>query len=110
MAKAGDEVVVTNGVYPGCVAVTNPLMLLSVNGPQFTIIDGGGTNRCVSLANGVTFARVHSTYGAALTGGGVWCASTNVFLTNCVIQGKPAGSSADGSGGGAFGGTSTTAR
>ena len=35
-AVAHDVVVVTNGVYPGGVAVTIPLTLRSVNGPQFT--------------------------------------------------------------------------
>jgi hypothetical protein len=43
-AAVGDAVVVSNGVYIGGVAVTNPVVLLSVNGPQFTVIDGLGTN------------------------------------------------------------------
>jgi len=42
---SGAAVLVTNGVYPGGVSVTKPLTLLSVNGPQFTIINGGGTSR-----------------------------------------------------------------
>src|SRR5437588_5857058 len=42
VSAAGDQVVVTNGVYPGYVGVANPMALLSVSGPQFTIIDGGG--------------------------------------------------------------------
>ncbi len=42
-AAAGDEVVVNNGVYPGGLGVNGPLALRSVNGPQFTVIDGGGT-------------------------------------------------------------------
>ena len=47
---------VTNGFYTGSapnggtgwpfVDVETPLTLLSVNGPQFTVIDGGGTNQC----------------------------------------------------------------
>ena len=57
-AQAGDRVVVTDGVYAvgqretldnwgrslgfSRVAVTNTIGLLSVNGPQFTLIDGGG--------------------------------------------------------------------
>src|SRR5207302_3726634 len=43
-AAASDAVIVTNGVYSGGLSVTNPLALLSVNGPQFTVINGGGTN------------------------------------------------------------------
>jgi PKD repeat protein len=42
---AGAEILVTNGVYAEGVAVTNPLTLLSVNGPQFTVINGGGAVR-----------------------------------------------------------------
>src|ERR1035441_2841451 len=49
VAATNDVVLVTNGVYPGYVSVTKPLALLSVNGPQLTVINGGGTNRCVDL-------------------------------------------------------------
>ena len=56
VAVAGDEVVVTNGIYAGGVAVTNSLALTSVSGAQFTVIDGGGTNRCASLTNGASLA------------------------------------------------------
>src|SRR5436309_2137351 len=50
-AVAGDEIVVTNGIYCS-VGVGKPMSIRSINGPQSTIINGGGTNRCVSLANG----------------------------------------------------------
>jgi hypothetical protein len=52
VAAANDAVLVTNGVYPGNVSVTKPLTLRSVNGPQFTIINGGGNNQCVFLNQG----------------------------------------------------------
>src|ERR1039457_851540 len=45
-AAAGDVIVVTNGLYAGGVSVSKPLTLLSVNGPQFTAIDGAGAVRC----------------------------------------------------------------
>src|SRR5215471_14823574 len=59
-AAAGDEVVVTDGIYAtggravygtliNRVAVNKPLALRSINGPQFTIIDGGGAVRCAYL-------------------------------------------------------------
>src|SRR5580765_3566476 len=63
-AAAGDEIVVTNGIYAiggrgsvsdgttNRVMVDKPLSLRSVNGPQFTTIDGGQSNRCVYLTNG----------------------------------------------------------
>ncbi len=105
-AAAGDEVVVTNGVYPGGVTVTNPLALQSVNGPQVTIINGGGTNRCTYLTNGASLTGFTLTNGVACYGGGVWCASTNAFFTNCALTGNsavyyhPVGG---GGGGGAYG-------
>ena len=101
-AVAGDDVVVTNGVYAGGVAVTNPLALTSVNGAQFTIIDGGGTNRCASLTNGASLTGFILTNGYANdgNGGSVWCASTNALLTNCVVTGNSAYE-----GGGVYGGT-----
>ena len=90
----GASVLVTNGVYAGSVAVTNSVAVRSVNGAQFTIIKGG--NPCVSLAAGASLT------GFTLTNAyrGVSCASTNAFLTNCVIVGNGGGN-----GGGANGGT-----
>jgi hypothetical protein len=95
VAAANDVVLVTNGVYPGGVSVTNALTLLSVNGPEFTIISGQpedpsalfGTNRCVNLTDGASLTGFTLTKGfvASSLCGGVWCASTNAFLTNCII-------------------------
>src|SRR6266571_2821912 len=72
-AVAGDEIVVTNGTYatggvhtnfsPTRVAMFKPLALRSVNGPQFTIIGGGGAIRCVYLTNGASLS------GFTLSGG-----------------------------------------
>jgi hypothetical protein len=88
-AITGDEIVVTNAVYPGGVAVIKPLALRSVNGPQLTIIDGGGTNRCVSLTDGASLTGFTLTNGIDSTrGGGIWCASTNAVVSNCVIVGN----------------------
>jgi parallel beta-helix repeat protein len=112
-AAAGDEVVVTNGVYgtgggricggePNRVAVDKPVTVRSVNGPEATIIDGLGM-RCVYLTNGAVFEGFTLTNGYAFQGGGggVYCQSTNAFLTNCVIVDNSAGFR----GGGAYGGT-----
>ena len=95
VAAANDVVLVTDGVYPGGVSVTNALALLSVNGPEFTIISGQpedtsapfGTNRCVNLTDGASLTGFTLTKGFAVSSvcGGVWCASTNAFLTNCII-------------------------
>ena len=121
----GALVLVSNGVYAtggrlmygsstNRVAVTKSLALRSVNGPQFTVIEGGQMAgeaiRCVylsagaslsgfTLANGVT--RADGDYDLDQSGGGVWCESTNAFATNCVIVGNAAYQY----GGGAYRGT-----
>jgi len=101
--SAGAAVLVNNGVYPGGVSVTRPLTLRSVDGPRSTIINGGGTNRCVSLTDGASLTGFTLTNGSQNGyGGGVYCASTNAFLTNCLIVGNLGYWHG---GGGAYGGT-----
>ena len=110
-AVAGDEIVVTNGIYvtggratigdstTNRVAVDRSLSVRSVNGSQSTTIDGGGSIRCVNLINGATLSGFTVTNGSAHYGGGVWCESTGAVVSNCVLAGNSAGY-----GGGAFGG------
>ena len=109
VAAPNDVVIVTNGVYPGGVTVTSPLMLVSANGPQVTVIDGGGAIRCCSLNDGASltgFTLANGWVNGDNDGGGVWCASTNAFLTNCVLTGNSASNdSVGGQGAGAYGGT-----
>jgi len=103
---AGDTVLVTNGVYAGGgqvitggltnrVALTSAITVQSVNGPWATIIQGAGaTNgssavRCAWLTNNATLIGFTLEWGATastdLNGGGVWCASSNAVVDNCVI-------------------------
>lgn len=98
-AGTGDAIILNNGVYPGGVAVTKAVNVLSANGPLFTAIGGGGTNWCVSLTNSASLSGLTVTNGFGVTGG-VSCASTNAFLTNCIVTGNIG---ADG--GGVYGGT-----
>ncbi len=132
-AADGDLVLVTNGVYQtggravfgtmtNRVAVTKPLTLQSVNGPEVTIIQGyrvpGVTNgdgaiRCVYLTNGATLNGFTLTNGATRTsnmfgerardasGGGLWCEDSSAIASNCVFKGNAAYYF----GGGAFQGT-----
>lgn len=127
-AVAGDQILVTNGVYQtgsrivattggaNRVAVTKALTVQSINGPQFTIIQGyqlppaqGGPNgdgaiRCVYLTNGASLSGFTLTNGATAinqNGGGLWCESANASVSNCVISGN----SASAGGGGALFGT-----
>src|SRR4030095_15910198 len=84
-ALPGAVVLVTNGVYSGGLVVDKPLTLLSVNGPQFTVIDASLLafwDRCVSITNGVSLSGFTLINGNQDYGGGVWCAPTKAFLNN----------------------------
>ena len=121
-AVAGDQILVTNGVYQtggravvgtmtNRVAVNKPVTLQSANGAAVTVIQGfqvpdttsgAGAIRCVYLGNGAVLVGFTLTNGApdyepGQIGGGVWCESTNAVVSNCVLTGN--------SGGGASGGT-----
>jgi hypothetical protein len=116
----GRLVLVTNGLYQGTgvavngsilnlIALTNAVLVQSVNGPESTIIQSSGNRRCAwagsnsflsgfTLTGGLTLST-----GDVLTdqsGGGIWCEAAGV-VSNCVISGNRA----YGNGGGAFQGT-----
>jgi hypothetical protein len=117
-AVSGDEILVTNGIYAtggrvtvgsttNRVAVDKPLNLRSVNGPQFTTIDGGRSNRCVYLTNLASLSGFTLTNGRATQGGGLWCESTTAVVSNCIVSGNVARDVPErlAAGGGAYGGT-----
>ncbi len=111
-AVAGDEIVVTNGIYAtggraaandstinrNRVAVDRPLTVRSVNGPQSTAIVGSYRIRCVYLTNAASLSGF-TLRGASV--GGVRCWGYDAVVSNCVISGN----STIGDGAGAFGGT-----
>ena len=112
-AVAGDQVLVTNGVYQtggqvvpeswemNRVAVTKALTVRSVNGAAVTVIHGQNAVRCVYLTNGAALVGFTLTNGVAEVGGGVWCDSTSAVVSKCVLTGNSAGWV----GGGAYFGT-----
>jgi len=104
---------VTNGVYANGgkvmagdltnrIALDKAVTVWSVNGAQETIIQGVGDNglgavRCAWLTNGAVLNGFTLRGGATrsagdaatlLSGGGVWCVSTNALVANCNITGN----------------------
>lgn len=121
-AAAGDVVLVTNGVYASGgkvmsgdltnrVVLDKPLIVQSVNGPIATKIQGTGpagpaavrgawlTNDAAlvgfTIENGATRTSGSDPF-TLETGGGVWCASSNVVVNDCIIQSNQAPSHAAG--------------
>src|ERR1035437_6398628 len=104
-AAGGDDVVVTDGTYAPVTVNTQRLTVQSVNGPNVTVINGGGGERGVTLLNNnyavmmVGFTLTNG-YVTGSYGGGVYCGSADTFavLSNCVLTGNWAYSG----GGGAY--------
>ena len=134
-ATNGDLILVTNGVYAtggrvvygaltNRVVINKTLTVQSVNGPAVTTIQGfqmpaGSTAytnnvRCVymtnsaglngfTIANGATLAAGSDI--PELAGGGVYCESTNEWLTNCVLTGNVCNGGSPAGGGAIYQGT-----
>ncbi|MDF7798363.1 choice-of-anchor Q domain-containing protein [Pontiellaceae bacterium B1224] len=130
----GDTVWVTNGTYilTAEITVTNDITLQSVNGPEVTIVDGGGSNRCFQLKSGscllegFTIQNGYNGNGYSYNsdddlGGGVLCQDNISSISNCTFRNNQAyaggglvrgkaehcrfiGNSARGGGGGGGGG------
>ena len=107
-AVAGDEIVVTNGLYAP-VAVNKPLNVRSVNGREATFIYGLGAYRCASLASGASLSgftlfggSVHVPYTGQPSYGGGAIGGT---LNNCTLRDNQTLGSDNGKayGGGAYG-------
>jgi hypothetical protein len=102
-AAAGDTVLVSNGVYQAGgvvlygavanrVAVTNAITLLSLNGPEATMILGGPAMRCAYLGSNAVLSGFTLTNGQTRmyqgdqtieqSGGGVW-AEVSAVVSNC---------------------------
>jgi parallel beta-helix repeat protein len=95
----GGQILVTNGTYSVTneIMITKPIEVISVNGAESTIVDGGNSNRCFNLRNsdclisGFTITGGYATNDNFHTGslngdgGGVYCWGYNPEITECVI-------------------------
>jgi len=84
LTNDGDTVWVTNGTHllSAEISVTNAITIQSVNGPEMTIIDGGGATCCFNLHDSACLVR-----GFTIANGlqGVRCADTTPVVADCVI-------------------------
>lgn len=94
LADDGDAVVVNDGIYylSRQLTITGAILLISVNGPEKTIIDGLGLNRCVYLNNEFAeiqgFTITNGYVDGELNGGaGVWIQNGGI-VDNCIICGN----------------------
>jgi len=104
MASDWYTVWVTNGTYFPTTElfVTQRITIVSANGPQVTMVNGGGSNRCFNLNSAAcTISGFTITNGYAVDGGGIYCGDSTPFITNCIITGN----SASDNGGGIYEGT-----
>ncbi len=106
----GDQILVTNGIYQtggrvvygsltNRVVVNKAVTVQSVNGTAVTMIQGNpvigdSAVRCVYMTNNATLVGFTLSFGGTrnggdfmteVSGGGVWCESTNALILNCSL-------------------------
>jgi len=107
-AVAGNTIIVTNGTYTPISTSNKSIHIQSVNGAEWTIIDGGGINRCATLGSADNHTNTVLT-GFTLLNGNADHANVGVgrdwgggsyygTLNNCTLTGN----TASGSGGGSY--------
>jgi len=92
-----DMVLVTNGVYAlsSEITINKKIIVQSMNGADVTIVNGQGACRGFNLDSYCTIRGFTVTNGCAINyviyaGGGVFCASGDVVIENCVVSGNVA--------------------
>ena len=95
ISYSGGEIIVTNGIYilNSQLDVNKSLTIESVNGPDFTVIDGNNTGRCFRLySHNTTIEGFKITGGNAGAGhgGAVFCDNNTPVVENCLIIGNVA--------------------
>lgn len=100
-AAPGASIIVTNGHYmlSAQLWVTNDISLISVNGPEVTILDGQMSVRCINSQSTTLLSgfMLQNGSGASGYGGGISANSSATVVSNCVIRNSSAGR-----GGGAY--------
>ncbi len=99
----GSSVIVTDGTYTlsAEISLDYPVTVGSVNGAEKTLVDGGGSVRCVNITDsGAVWDGFTVTGGYAQEGGGIYCREGTV--RNCIITNNSTFGSSSGDGGGVY--------
>jgi parallel beta-helix repeat protein len=89
----GGRVVISNGTYvvSSEISVKKNIRVVGLNGPDYTMVDGGGSNRCFNLGNSACIiSGLTITNGFSSSGGGIYCSGNTPIITNCTINGNTA--------------------
>jgi parallel beta-helix repeat protein len=94
-AVDGDTVLVDDGTYTENINfLGKAITVISVNGPESTIIDGNASGSVVTFDSGEGTNSVLSGFticnGVADNGGGIYCDNSSPTITNCTISGNSA--------------------
>ncbi len=85
----GDEILVSTGQYDENLSISGRTVHLhSSDGPEATIINGDGIGNCLIIEDspGSSIAGFTLQNGSGNTGGGIYCYSENVVITNNIIK------------------------
>ena len=103
VCSSREVVLVTNGTFSlggrtmgnadtNRVVLDKPVLVQSVNGPGFSVLDSGGitNSRCAWITNGAALGGFTLKGGYSILGGagGAWCASTNAVMYRCIFTGN----------------------
>ncbi len=89
-SSPGDLVLVSNGEYiiHSTITVDKPISIVSVSGPDTTIINAGSHCRCFYLSNDVIFIsgfKIQRGYVESANGSGIFCPGNLPVISNCYI-------------------------
>ncbi|MDD5530462.1 MAG: right-handed parallel beta-helix repeat-containing protein [bacterium] len=90
-AVSGDMVIVSKGTYSGGINMKGGIHLKSEEGPESTIISGGGSAiRCTGLTDTVLIDgfTIHNGIKDNYYGGGIYSYNSNIIIRNNIIAGN----------------------
>ncbi len=93
----GDTIMVRPGTYQENLYISKPLDLISTDGPEVTVIDGGAKGRVIYYYGDPAYGTLDGftiTNGKAYSGAGIFLYRTDPVISNCIITGNYANNGA----------------